>query len=213
MKGKLILFTSYAPGAGKTFHMLSYANSLAQQCSVHYGYIYHQLSRAFTQEYQKNNRPLPRFQANLDMEGIISMRPDYVVVDELTFWNLRTKKRLYQDIEILLDCGISVISSCNLRVFKRVNQRCEKVSNIRFRNTIPDNYFENISEIHFIDIDEQKLQDRYIAGKLFKKKTKLLDRYFDISVLQEYRKIALEELKKYEREYPHITIFSERVCK
>lgn len=213
MKGKLILFTSYAPGAGKTFHMLSYANSLAQQCSVHYGYINHQPGRAFTQEYQKTTHPLPRFQANLDVEGIISVRPDYVVVDELTFWNLHTKKRLYQDIKNLLACGISVISCCNLRVFERVNQRCEKVSNIRFRNTIPDNYFENISEIHFIDIDEQKLQDRYIAGELFKKKTKLLDRYFDISVLQKYRKIAIEELKNYGREYPHITVFCERVCK
>ena len=213
MKGKLILFTSYAPGAGKTFHMLSYANNLAQQCSVHYGYINHQAGRAFTQEYQKASHPLPRFQANLDVEGIVSMRPDYVAVDELIFWNRNTKKRLYQDIENLLDCGISVISCCNLRVFERVNQRCEKVSNIRFGNTIPDHYFENISEIHFIDIDEQKLQDRYFAGELFEKKTKLLDRYFDISVLQKYRKIALEELGNYGREYPHITVLCERVCK
>ena len=213
MKGKFILFTSYAPGAGKTFHMLSYANSLAQQYSVHYGYINHQPGRAFTQEYQKTTRPLPRFQANLDVEGIISVRPDYVVVDELTFWNLHTKKRLYQDIKNLLACGISVISCCNVRVFERVNQRCEKVSNIRFGNTIPDHYFENISEIHFIDIDEQKLQDRYFAGELFEKKTKLLDRYFDISVLQKYRKIALEELGNYGREYPHITMLCERVCK
>ena len=213
MKGKFILFTSYAPGAGKTFHMLSYANSLAQQYSVHYGYINHQPGRAFTQEYQKTTRPLPRFQANLNVEGIISVRPDYVVVDELTFWNLHTKKRLYQDIKNLLACGISVISCCNLRVFERVNQRCEKVSNIRFGNTIPDHYFENISEIHFIDIDEQKLQDRYFAGELFEKKTKLLERYFDISVLQKYRKIALEELGNYGREYPHITMLCERVCK
>ena len=204
--GRLILFTSYAPGAGKTFEMLNYAGVLSKKFHVIYGYINHQPKRAFTKRYEPVSLSSQRNQAYLNVHKIILVHPDYVVVDELAYYNTYTKHRLYVDVKDLLQAGISVITCCNLRSFKRVNDRYAKETKIRFNNPIPDNYFENIHEVRFVDIDACHLRERYRSGKLFSNKSKILDRYFELSILQKCRSIAQEELINYEREYSNITV-------
>lgn len=205
-KGNLILFTSYAPGAGKTFQMLQYAEALSKNHHVIYGYINHQAKREFTKRYETVSLSLQRNQAYLNIDELVAAHPDYVVVDELAYYNTYTKHWLYLDVKDLLLAGISVITCCNLRVFEQVNDRYAKETKIRFNNPIPDNYFENIHEVRFVDIDACHLQKRYNSGELFSNKSKILDRYFELSILQKCRGIALEELINYEREYPNITV-------
>lgn len=202
MIGEWILFSSYAPGTGKTHRMLKYAQSLVGVdkrvliAFINDGYRDYSKSGFNYCELALKNPLVRPYCVSLDINSIIENRPDYVVIDELGYRNLFTRKLIYQDINKIISEGISVITSCNMQIFETTNERCSAFSKIRYKYPIPDTVIDDITYIYFVDCNEDIVINRYSKGKLFPNKTKMLEQYMDKSTLQMYHKIALGELER-----------------
>ena len=76
----------------------------------------------------------------MDVDAVLARRPGLALVDELAHTNApgsRNPKR-WQDVEALLDAGISVISTLNIQHLESINDVVERITGVRQRETIPD---------------------------------------------------------------------------
>ena len=118
-KGKLKIFLGYAAGVGKTYAMLEAAQTLRDRKEeVVAGYI-EPHDRPATLAMAEGLEALPPFMVEykgirlreFDLDEALNRKPKLILVDELAHTNapgLRHEKR-YQDVEELLQAGISVV--------------------------------------------------------------------------------------------------------
>jgi len=122
-RGKLKIYIGHAAGVGKTYQMLEDAHALKDKgVDVVIGVI-ETHGRAETQAKIGNLESVARrvvaykgknFE-EMDLPGILSRKPELVLVDELAHTNVpgvENEKR-YQDVEEILDAGISVMTTVN----------------------------------------------------------------------------------------------------
>ena len=190
-----ILFTSYAPGTGKTFNMLSFAKKYCLSTEIYIGTISN-VNRSYCfglkKEMKKEYKP---FNASLDVELLLEKKPKYVLVDELSFSNLKSGNKMYVDAKRIFDHGINIISSCNLQQFDSVNSKCRSIAGISVNHPIPDSYLNDFTKIIFVDCDPVVVNKRYQDGSLFISKSRLLDKYMSLTSLYSYRKVVMDCLK------------------
>lgn len=195
------MFTSYAPGTGKTQKMIDYAYELMRDSYVEWGII----NTSFRQYIIDSKNQIKckgiissgkKYAVELDIDDIIKRHPDYIVIDELGYLNVTTGNKLYEDVIQLINKGIHVVSSCNMQMFYSMNIQCKKIAGIAFRYPIPDEVFDLISDIYFVDCEPRIVSERYRKGILFPEKNDLLDRYLCDESLIKYRDAVLEFLNK-----------------
>ena len=80
----------------------------------------------------------------MDLAAVLARRPEVALVDELAHTNVvdpratpATPKR-WQDVEILLDAGIDVITTVNIQHLESLNDVVESITGIRQAETVPD---------------------------------------------------------------------------
>ncbi len=100
-------------------------------------------------------------------------QPATVLVDELAHSNIaegdpapRHAKR-WQDIEELLDAGISVWTTLNVQHLESLNDVVAGITGIRQQETIPDRIFDEADEVELIDLPPEDLLARLKAGKVY----------------------------------------------
>lgn len=200
-KGNLIVFTSYAPGAGKTYAMLSYAVKLCEEGkSVHIGYLNHSFRKDINRLADKVGRYKRGEDSThigiLDIKQIIDKKPEYCVVDELMFVNINSQKFFYQEIEYLLEAGICVLASVSMLRLAKVNDQCSRISGVRAKSTLPDEVFQSASKVVFINPEINKVVSRYRDNDLFVFSTKTWKKYIAKDNLVRYRECSLQYLKE-----------------
>jgi two-component system sensor histidine kinase KdpD len=131
----------------------------------------------------------------LDTDAVLSRRPEMVLVDELAHTNApgsRHEKR-YQDVEILLDAGIMVLSTMNIQHLEGLNDLVEGVTGIKVRETVPDRVLDE-AEVELIDLSPSLLRERLAAGKIYPEPQALraLENFFRESNLTALRELALQ---------------------
>ena len=130
-RGRLKIFMGYAPGCGKTFALLDEAqrrNQRGQDVVIGHMDSY---GRRQTEEIGANFTVIPTTSnGDLDCDAIIARMPGVVIVDELAHMNApgsRFQNR-WEDIEYLLDHGISVLSTITIyqlcQVHFLINRQC-----------------------------------------------------------------------------------------
>src|SRR5829696_2795809 len=122
-RGILRIYLGAAPGVGKTYAVLGEAHRrLSRGTDVVVGLI-ETYGRAHTTAQLEGLEVLPRTEVThggvteLDVEGVLARRPEVVVIDELAHTNApgsRHAKR-WEDIELVLDAGISVLTTLNVQ--------------------------------------------------------------------------------------------------
>ena len=90
----------------------------------------------------------------MDVDAVLARQPDVALVDELAHTNVpgsRNEKR-WEDVEELLDAGITVISTLNIQHLESVNDVVEQITGVKQRETIPDAVVRAADQIELVDM-------------------------------------------------------------
>ena len=176
-RGRLKIFLGYVAGVGKTYAMLEAAHQRREQgIDIVVGYI-ETHKRKETEELVEGLEVLPRKQVEyhnvslpeMDVDGVITRRPQLVLVDEFAHTNApgsRHPKR-YQDVQEILAAGIDVYTTLNIQHLESLNDIVAQVTGVIVRETIPDRVIDEASEIEVIDLPPDELLVRLQEGKVY----------------------------------------------
>jgi two-component system sensor histidine kinase KdpD len=176
-RGRLKIFLGYAAGVGKTYAMLEAAHQrLMTGWDVVVG-IVETHGRIETETLLKGLEIVPLRQvvyrgtnlSEMDMDVILARHPQLVLVDELAHTNApdsRHPKR-YQDVEELLENGISVYTTLNIQHLESLNDVVQQITGVAVRETIPNRIIDEADEIEVIDLPPDELLDRLKSGKVY----------------------------------------------
>ena len=206
-KGRLTIFTSYTPGAGKSYLMMSEAQKRKQQGK--------NIAIGFVNEEHRSSSALslnPDNHRNYSLKKLLLQRPHIVLLDEMGMSGKNVDKRsfVYEDIHELIENGIDVYTTTNLKRFEGVNPLFKQVTGIGIRKTIPDSFLDKAYKICFLDRSPELMLQDFLEGKFFDEKysdSKVMKKNFNIDVLRQYRDISIHFLKE---KYPQKTVFLER---
>ncbi|PTQ52286.1 MAG: Osmosensitive K+ channel histidine kinase KdpD [Hydrogenibacillus schlegelii] len=205
-RGYFKLYIGAAPGVGKTYTMLREANDmLAEGVDIVVGVV-ETHGRKATAEQIGALPVLPlkpieykgRTFYELDVEGVIKRRPQFVIVDELAHTNVpgsKNKKR-YEDVLEILDAGISVLSTMNIQHLESLHDIVEDLTGVKVRERVPDWILDVANEVQLVDLPPEKLLERLKAGKIYRpeKIPQALEHFFRPTNLIALRELALREL-------------------
>jgi two-component system sensor histidine kinase KdpD len=105
----------------------------------------------------------------MDTDAVIARRPQVAVVDELAHTNVpgsRHAKR-WQDIDDLLDAGITVLSTVNIQHLESVNDVVQTITGVPQRETVPDQVVRAAEQVELVDITPEALRRRMAHGNVY----------------------------------------------
>jgi two-component system sensor histidine kinase KdpD len=188
-RGSLKVFLGYASGVGKSFRMLDEARRRKERGEdiVVVG-TQPELSTDVDRLLgQCELIPLKQVSgvAVLDMERILQRKPGVAVVDGLAYANppgWPTQSR-WQDVERLLDAGISVITSLNIQYIAERAEQIEKIRGKRAPVTVPESFLHRADEVVVVDAPPEYCIDR--ANQLGASSEDLMEMQTKLSELRE----------------------------
>ena len=76
----------------------------------------------------------------MDTTAILARHPATCVVDELAHTNVPGSEhsKRWEDVQILLDAGIDVMTNVNIQHLESLNDQVFQITGIRVRETVPD---------------------------------------------------------------------------
>ncbi|MDA3630057.1 sensor histidine kinase KdpD [Saccharopolyspora sp. WRP15-2] len=202
-RGELRIYLGAAPGVGKTYAMLNEAHRRAQRgTDVVVGFV-EDHGRANTAALLDGLEVVPRATVEhrgvelteMDLAAVLARKPEVAVVDELAHTNVpgsRNEKR-WQDIEELLDAGITVLSTVNVQHLESLNDVVEGITGIRQQETVPDEVVRRAEQIELADITPEALRRRMAHGNIYAadRVDAALGNYFRTGNLTALRELAL----------------------
>ncbi len=202
-RGKLKVFLGAAPGVGKTYEMLSSARRKRRDGSDVVIGIVETHGRRETLALVEGLPLVPRQRVpyegreleEMDLDAILSRRPQLVLVDELAHTNApgsRHPKR-YLDVQELLAAGIDVWSTLNIQHLESLNDVVASITRVRVRETVPDAILDSADEIEVVDTTPAELIERLREGKVYQGDAgeRALQGYFNTGNLTALRELAL----------------------
>src|SRR6185369_16355292 len=119
-------------------------------------------------------------------------------VDELAHTNVpgsRNDKR-WQDVDALLDGGISVIGTLNVQHLESLHDLVLRETDVDVRERVPDRFLHRADEIVVVDLPPEDLQERLRQGKIYppQRIERALSGFFRMDNLTALRQIALREV-------------------
>ena len=203
-KGELKIYLGAAPGVGKTYKMLQSAGELRQQgVDVVIGEAEthnrtETLALCEGLEQLTANRPgtgdTPVQTFNLD--AAIARHPQVLLVDDLARYNASGSRhpRRYQDIEELLDHGISVWTTLNIQHLESLSDVVTAITGSRIQEAVPDSIVERATDIVFVDLPPNELLRRRQAEKthLSRQGRSIQDDNFSLSSLSALRDLSVQ---------------------
>jgi two-component system, OmpR family, sensor histidine kinase KdpD len=211
-RGRLRIFFGASAGVGKTFAMLEAARSVrdaSASSDVVVGYV-EPHGRADTERLLEGLERLPTLAVKyrgivrheFDLDAALAPRPGILLVDELAHSNLvggepppRHPKR-WQDIEELLEAGITVWTTVNVQHLESLNDLVAQITGVRQRETLPDRVFDEADDIELIDLPPDDLLARLHAGKVYvaDEVATAVERFFRTPNLMALRELALRRV-------------------
>ena len=205
-RGKFKIYIGMSAGVGKTYRMLQEAHSLLKNgIDVKIGYIETHF-RKETHELLDGLPVIPRRKLfykgkeldELDVQAVISLRPEVVIVDELAHTNIEGSKneKRWQDVFEILDSGINVISAINIQHIESLNEEVKKITGVEVSERIPDNVIALADEVVNIDLTADELIARLKVGKIYQaeKIESALKNFFQPAHILQLRELALKEV-------------------
>ncbi|MCV7443671.1 sensor histidine kinase KdpD [Mycobacterium paraense] len=202
-RGELRIYLGAAPGVGKTYAMLGEAHRRLERGTDVVAAVVETHGRAKTAELIEGIEVIPpRFVeyrggtfAELDVPAVLARRPQVVLVDELAHTNTPGSKneKRWQDVEELLDAGITVISTVNIQHLESLNDVVAQITGIEQQETIPDSIVRQASQVELIDITPEALRRRLSHGNVYapERIDAALSNYFRRGNLTALRELAL----------------------
>ncbi|MGH3933391.1 MAG: DUF4118 domain-containing protein [Pseudonocardiaceae bacterium] len=223
-RGELRVYLGAAPGVGKTFAMLGEGRRRASRGTDVVVGLVETHGREKTAILLDGMEVVPRRTvvhrgmelSEMDVDAVLARRPAVALVDELAHTNApgsRNAKR-WQDIEELLEAGITVLSTVNVQHLESLNDVVERITGIGQRETVPDKVVRRAEQVELVDITPEALRRRMAHGNVYpaNRVDAALSNYFRPGNLTALRELALlwvadqvdVALKRYRAEQ-HIT--------
>jgi two-component system sensor histidine kinase KdpD len=205
-RGKFKIYIGMSAGVGKTYRMLQEAHTLLKNgIDIKIGYI-ETHKRAETHALLEGLPVVPRRKIfykgkeleEMDVQSIISLRPEVVVVDELAHTNIEGSKneKRWQDVIEILQAGINVISAVNIQHIESLNEEVKLITGIEVKERVPDSVLAQADEVVNIDLTADELIDRLKEGKIYQKEkiATALNNFFKSDHILQLRELALKEV-------------------
>ncbi len=222
-RGTLRVYLGAFAGVGKTYAMLSEArrrSSYGEDVVV--GFV-ETHGRKQTAVMLEGLEVIPRKRIEyrgvaveeMDVEAILRRRPAVCLVDELAHTNApgSEREKRYEDVEVLLDASINIVSTLNVQHLESLNDTVHSLTGVRVRETIPDSVTDEADELILIDLSPEGARARMEHGHIYPsdQARAALESFFRPENLAALREIALrrtaqevdEQLDTYMRELTH----------
>jgi two-component system, OmpR family, sensor histidine kinase KdpD len=202
-RGELRIYLGAAPGVGKTYAMLGEAHRRLERGTDLVAAVVETHGRKKTAELLEGVEIIPpRYIdyrggsfAELDVPAVLERHPQVVLVDELAHTNTPGSKneKRWQDVEELLDAGITVISTVNIQHLESLNDVVAQITGIEQKETMPDSIVREASQVELIDITPEALRRRLSHGNVYapERIDAALSNYFRRGNLTALRELAL----------------------
>ena len=203
-RGELRIYLGAAPGVGKTYAMLCEAHRRAERgTDVVVGLVETHGRRQDRRAARGPGGPAPPDRrptaastlTELDVDAVLARAPQVVLVDELAHTNApgsRHAKR-WQDVEDLLDAGITVLTTVNIQHLESLNDVIERITGVRQQETVPDEVVRRAQQVELVDITPEALRRRMAHGNVYapEKVDAAMANYFQPRNLTALREMAL----------------------
>jgi two-component system, OmpR family, sensor histidine kinase KdpD len=203
IRGRLKIFLGAAAGVGKTYQMLEEAQSLKKNFVDVAVAIVETHERPETVALLRELEVIPRRRIDrggvaleeMDLDAVLARHPAIALVDELAHTNApgsRHDKR-YQDVEELLDAGISIYTTLNIQHIESLKDIVHLITGVRVVETVPDRILELADEIEVVDLPPEELLQRLKEGKVYvaPQAKQAMSRFFRKGNLLGLRELAL----------------------
>jgi two-component system sensor histidine kinase KdpD len=202
-RGELRIYLGAAPGVGKTYAMLGEAHRRRERGTDVVAAVVETHGRKKTADLIEGIEMVPpkyieyrgkRF-GELDVEAVLRREPQVVLVDELAHTNTPGSKnpKRWQDVEELLNAGITVISTVNVQHLESLNDVVEQITGIEQKEKIPDEIVRAADQVELVDITPEALRRRLAHGNVYvpERIDAALSNYFRPGNLTALRELAL----------------------
>lgn len=156
-RGKLKVFLGYASGVGKSFRMLDEGRRRHERGQdVVVGALQPKRSPeidALLNNMQVIPLKLVAGVPVMDVTAILARHPGVCLVDGLAYDNPpgSPNPSRWQDVEQLLEAGISVVSSVNIQYIDELRDRVERITHKNVKQTVPLTFLHSADEIVVVD--------------------------------------------------------------
>ena len=163
---RLKIFLGYASGVGKSFRMLDEARRRHERGQdVVVGAIQPQRSPDLEELLSHIEVIPPKIVDSVpvvDVEAILRRRPRVCVIDGLAYNNPPGSRHPYrwQDVQELVDSGITVIASVNLQYIEEERDKVEAITGKHVTQTIPRAFLYGADEIVVVDVPPESAAGR-----------------------------------------------------
>jgi len=202
-RGELRIYLGAAPGVGKTYAMLGEAHRRLERGTDLVAAVVETHGRKKTADLIEGIELVPpkcieyrgkKF-PELDVEAVLRREPQVVLVDELAHTNTPGSKnpKRWQDVEELLDAGITVISTVNVQHLESLNDVVTQITGIEQQEKVPDEVVRAADQIELVDITPEALRRRLAHGNVYapERVDAALSNYFRRGNLTALRELAL----------------------
>jgi len=167
--GSLRLYLGAASGVGTTYAMLDEGQRRQSRGThVAIGWVNaHQ--RPFTQQLLKSlcaDEEIPSF---LDVDSIISLRPDVVLIDDLGRPNEAPGATTFhwEDVEHILNAGIDVVATLTIQHIASLAPQITEIIGAVPNGSIPERFLARAQQIELIDVTPEAIRRRIAHGNVF----------------------------------------------
>lgn len=202
-RGRLRIYLGMAPGVGKTYKMLEEAHRrLERRTDIVVGFVECH-GRPRTEALLVGLEVLPRLRIEyrgvvveeMETDAVIHRRPAVVLIDELAHTNVpgSPREKRWQDMELIRDAGIDVISTCNVQHIESIADAVATIIGAPVRERLPDAIFASADEVELVDMSPHALRQRIRHGNVYppERAGLALDRFFTEPNLTALRELSL----------------------
>ena len=202
-RARLRIYMGMAPGVGKTYKMLEEGHRRHDRgTDVVAGFV-ETYGRRHTAALLDGLEIVPRRRVEyrgvaveeMDAEAIIARHPAVALVDELAHTNVpgSAREKRWQDVELIRDAGIEVVSTCNVQHIESIADAVETILGVPVRERVPDEVVRAADEIELVDMSPHALRQRMRHGNVYPpdRATLALERFFTETNLTALRDLSL----------------------
>lgn len=202
-RGRLRVYLGMAPGVGKTYRMLEEGRRRTERgTDLVVGYV-EAHGRHETEKLLAGLEIVPRRRVEhrgvvieeMDTDAILARAPAVALVDELAHTNApgSPRPKRWEDVRVLLDAGIDVVSTCNIQHLESVADAVSTITGAPVNERIPDEVLAAADEVELVDMSPYALRQRMRHGNVYPAdRTRVaLDRFFTESNLTALRELSL----------------------
>ncbi len=202
-RGRLRVYLGMAPGVGKTYRMLEEGHRrTARGTDIVVGFV-EAHGRPETEKLLAGLEIVPRRRVEyrdvvveeMDTSAILARHPAVALVDELAHTNAPGSEhaKRWEDVNVLLDAGIDVVSTCNIQHLDSVADAVATITGAPVHERIPDEVLAAADEVELVDMSPYALRQRMRHGNVYppERTAIALDQFFTESNLTALRELSL----------------------